>query len=93
MERLNNFFVAAGTDERLTAMHILFYLSLFACWAQNQFQNPVFISRKKIMNMTKIYSVATYHKYMKELHAFGYIRYEPSYKPKNGTKVWVLGLD
>ena len=90
MEKLTDFFRAAAKDPRITAMHILIYAALWECWHRDHFQSPVFISRKKIMGMTKISSIATYHKYMKELHRFGYIDYEPSYKPRMGTNVCFL---
>ncbi|SRR5579871_516098 len=89
MENLSRFFIAAENDARITATHILIYLALFECWNLNQFQNPVFISRRIIMRMTKIHSITTYHKYIKELDQFGYIGYEPSYRTKMGTRVWV----
>jgi hypothetical protein len=39
------------------------------------------------MRLSHIRSIATYHKVIKELHAFGYIIYKPSYRPKNGSTI------
>ena len=89
MEQLSWFFLVSQKDCRIKSTHILLYLAVFECWNQNQFQSPVFISRRKIMHMSKIHSIVTYHKYMSELHEYGYIVYESSYHPRRGTKVWV----
>jgi hypothetical protein len=89
MEQLSRFFIAAQKDIRIRPTHILLYLAVFECWNQNEFQNSVFMSRRKIMHLTKIHSIAIYHKYMSELHEFGYFIYEPSYRPKEGSRVWM----
>jgi hypothetical protein len=39
------------------------------------------------MRISKISSKATYHKCLKNLHALGYIKYEPSYNPYKGSMV------
>ncbi len=39
------------------------------------------------MRLSHIHSIATYHKVIKELHAFGYINYKPSYHPKKGSTI------
>jgi len=39
------------------------------------------------MQLSHIRSIATYHKVIKELHAFGYIIYKPSYHPKKGSEI------
>ncbi len=44
------------------------------------------------MRISKISSKATYHKCLKNLHALGYINYEPSYNPFKGSQVFLLNL-
>ena len=39
------------------------------------------------MRISKISSKATYHKCLKNLHALGYIDYQPSYNPFRGSHV------
>lgn len=63
------------------------YVSLFQFWSQNSFQNPFRIERIEIMRTSKIRSVASYHKCIKELHLAGYIVYSPSYDPYRGSLV------
>jgi hypothetical protein len=61
-------------DKRLLATHISLYTALFVCWQR--------------LGFSKIASVATYHKCIKELDEFGYIHYQPSYHPKLGSQVY-----
>ncbi len=81
------FFETISTDKRLNPSHISMYVSLFQFWSQNSFQNPFRIERIEIMRTSKIRSVATYHKCIKELHLSGYIVYSPSYDPYRGSLV------
>lgn len=62
-------------------------MSLFQFWNCNRFRNPISISRDEVMRISKISSKATYHKCLKNLHALGYIKYEPSYNPFRGSHV------
>lgn len=80
-------------DERLTPHHVSLYLALFQSWNLSHFRNPVSISRQQIMQVSRIGSVNTYSKCIKELDAWGYIRYEPSYNPLRGSKVHLFRFD
>ena len=44
------------------------------------------------MRISKISSKATYHKCLKNLHAQGYIKYEPSYNPFKGSHVFLFNF-
>ena len=44
------------------------------------------------MNNSKIGSLATYHKCIKELDAFGYIVYKPTYNSNIGTTIHMQSL-
>ena len=39
------------------------------------------VSRSKLMKMSQINTLPTYHKYFKQLQEIGYIKYSPSYHP------------
>jgi hypothetical protein len=82
-----------ATDERLTPHHISLYITLFQCWNLNHFRNPVSISRAEVMYISKIGSVNTYLKCLKELDAWSYICYEPSFNPQRGSKVHLYRFD
>ena len=88
LKELTIFFSAIQQDDWVTPFHINIYIALFKIWNLNQFQNPVSISRRKIMDMSKVSSNATYHKCMRELVKGGYIRYIPSYHPVLGSLVY-----
>lgn len=81
-------------DERLNATHISLFTGLFVHWQRSGFVSPFQVTRKVLMGYSKIASIATYHKCIKELDEYGYIRYQPSYHPKLGSQVyWPAGWD
>jgi hypothetical protein len=82
------------SDSRLNATHVSLFTALFVHWQRNSFASPFAVTRKELMSFSKIASVATYHKCIRELDAFGYIRYQPSYHPKLGSQVyWPAGWE
>lgn len=89
---LTMFFNAIKKDERICAFHISLYMAMFQKWNLSHFQNPVHISRREMMTLSKINGTVTYHKYIKDLQAFGFIKYTPSYHPKLGSEVWFCDL-
>lgn len=54
-------------EEGLTPFHISLYMALFRYWSINWFQNPISIARNEMMQVSKIGSVNTYTKCLKEL--------------------------
>lgn len=81
------------SDSRVTPFHISLYLALFRRWNLNFFKNPISVSRDELMKLSKIGSVNTYIKIMKELDSFGFIRYQPSYNPHRGSLVYLFTFD
>jgi hypothetical protein len=77
-----------GKDHRLSRTHISLCAALFASWQKSGYANPFGITRKQLMVYSKIASVATYHKCIKELNELGYIRYQPSFSPKQASLVY-----
>ena len=77
-------------DNRLSVTHVSLYISLFTLWNHNRFENPISISRKEVMRISKIGSNHTYHKCLKELHEYGYLSYEPSHNPLRGSIVYLF---
>ena len=81
-------------DSRLLATHVSLFSGLFVHWQRNGFVSPFPVTRKGLMGYGKIASIATYHKCIRELDEFGYIRYQPSYHPKLGSSVfWPAGWE
>jgi len=75
-------------DSSMLASHVSLFSTLFSCYQQSGFQNPFAITRKAVMGFCKIASIATYHKCIRELDEYGYIRYQPSFHPGKGSLVY-----
>lgn len=90
IKHLTAFFERVAGDHRLNSTHVSVYISLFQFWNINRFQNPISVSRSEVMRVSKISARATYHKVIKELHSFGYIRYKPSHDPYKGSSIYLI---
>lgn len=88
--QLSGFFQRVSTDDRLNPTHVSLYMAIFQFWNAEHFQNPVSISRQELMRISKISAKATYHKCIKDLHNFGYIKYIPSFNPFKGSLVYLF---
>ncbi|MGF7077040.1 hypothetical protein [Mucilaginibacter sp. 3215] len=83
-----------SVDGRLNTTHISLFSALFVQWQRGGFKSPFSVTRKTLMAFSRIASIATYHKCIKELGEYGYIRYQPSYHPKLGSQVyWPSGWE
>lgn len=74
-------------DSRLNPQHISLYMALFQYWNLSRFRVKFFISRQEVMHMAKIGSTATYHKCLKQLSQWKYLKYFPSKNPYKGSEV------
>jgi hypothetical protein len=92
IKHLAGFFDRVASDERLNPTHVSMYVSLFQFWNASRFQNPISISRNELMKVSKISAKATYHKCMRELNDFGYLKYIPSYNPFKGSLVHLFNF-
>lgn len=90
LKPLSDFFTAIANDPRISITHIGIYMALLQYRDQMQTDNPICILSHEIMRLAKISGCATYHKIMKQLSEYGYIRYEPSYKRNQRSKVYFL---
>ena len=92
IKHLTGFFDKIANDKSLNPTHISLYIGLFQFWNINRFVNPITITREEIMRISKIYSKATYHKCIKDLHQKGYIIYQPSFNPFKGSLISISDL-
>lgn len=90
---LNKTFSKFCADDRLTPYHISLYFGLFQYWNLAKFRNPISISRDELMRASKIGSVNTYIRCIKELGVWQYIQYIPSYDPQKGSQVHLYNFD
>lgn len=74
-------------DPRISPAHISLFLAILYHF-QLQGSAAVEISKKEITQMAKI-SETTYHRCIHQLHAYGYIRYMPSFDPKKKSVVFL----
>lgn len=91
--QMHDFLSKVTANEELTRSHITLYTVLCQIWLANGCKSPFNISRRKIMKLARIPSKATYHKNIRELEEGGYINYNPTYHPVNGTAVSLLNND
>jgi hypothetical protein len=81
------FLAAAQKDTRIKPLHISLFMAI--CWGgtSEKGTDDLTIFRKNIMPLARIASCATYHKYLKELVAFGYVCYRASNDYYSGSKI------
>ena len=87
---LNKFLQAVKQDPRVGTGHISLYVSLVCLWCDNNFEEPLSVFSHELMPICKIAGSATYHRSIRELHEYGYIRYVPSYNHFLGSLVYLL---
>ncbi|RZJ33981.1 MAG: transcriptional regulator [Flavobacterium sp.] len=92
IKHLTGFFDKVAKDKLLNPTHVSLYIALFQFWNINRFRNPISISRHEIMRISKISSLATYHRCLKLLDSHGYIKYEPSFNPYKGSHVYLFNF-
>ncbi|OYX82757.1 MAG: hypothetical protein B7Y83_13730 [Flavobacteriales bacterium 32-34-25] len=88
---LSNFFSAIENDFRISITHIGIYAALLQFRTNKGFVNPIEAFSYEIMPIAKISAPYTYHKCVRELSEYGYIRYEPSFKKTQGSKIYFFG--
>lgn len=88
LQPLSDFFMAIERDPRISITHIGIYAALLQYWKEHQYTNPIQVFSYEIMRIAKISASATYHKSIRDLSEYGYIRYEPSFKRNRGSKVY-----
>jgi hypothetical protein len=89
-EHLICFISRVVSDNRLKPVHISLSIALCHSWISNQFHLTYHVSRRLLMKSSRIRSKATYHKVLKELQQFGYVKYSPSYHPHQASEVMLL---
>jgi hypothetical protein len=81
--------LALVKDCRITVWHMGTMMGIMLLATENNLSASINISRRKVMERGHINNFVTYHKCIKELQEFGYIRYEPSYHPAYGSKIFI----
>lgn len=87
---LSAFFNAIAGDPRISITHIGIYAALLKHWGEKHFENPVQAFSHEVMKTAKISASTTYHRTIRDLHHYGYIRYEPSFKRNKASRVYIV---
>jgi hypothetical protein len=90
---MNGFFARSAGDMRLSSYHLSLYLALFQQWNAQRFCEQFVITRAETMELSRLGSVNTYARCMKELSEWGYIRYIPSSNIHSGSRVTCIRFD
>lgn len=86
-EELSVYLSAFEKDRRLNVWHFAL-LNAILHPAYRQGHNKIIkVSRSKLMLLSHINTLPTYHKYFKELQEMGYVIYRPSYHPAYRSEV------
>ncbi len=93
LKPLSDFFSAIENDCRISITHIGIYAALLQYWSDHHFENPVHVFSYDIMRIAKISASTTFHKAIRELSEYGYIKYEPSFKRNRGSKVYFKPIE
>ncbi len=93
IRHLNGFFARLAEDKRMSSYHISLYFALFQQWNADRFGEQFVITRSETMEMSRLGSVNTYARCMKELSEWGYIRYIPSSNLHSGSRVSCIKFD
>jgi hypothetical protein len=93
IRHLNGFFARLAEDKRMSSYHISLYFSLFQQWNADRFGEQFVITRTETMEMSRLGSVNTYARCMKELSQWGYIQYIPSSNLHTGSRVSCIRFD
>ena len=93
IRHLNSILALFTKDQRLNPTHISTYIALFQLWNINRFTDTFYLNREEVMRIAKVGSKNTYHRCLKELDHWKYIRYLPSHNPYKGSRVHMLNFD
>lgn len=85
--QLKVFLDKATLDDRLLPSHISLYVAVLSTWSKNRFKEVFKIFRKDLMKLAHINSIATYHKCIRELDDYGYLKYSSSYNYYQGCAI------
>lgn len=75
------FMELARIDPRIGPLHISLYMAIVYYWVQQGQPGRVLVSARELMPVAKIAGGTPFHRYLRQLHAYGYIVYEPSFNP------------
>ncbi|SMC61122.1 hypothetical protein SAMN02787074_2030 [Chryseobacterium sp. YR221] len=89
-QRWFDFMDFLDNDPKLNVWHISLMLAIARLACKQKENWVIHVSRSKLMKLSHIDSITSYHRYFKELQQFGYIKYIPSYHPHYRSTVEII---
>jgi hypothetical protein len=74
-------------DPKLNVWHLALLTAILSLGYRQGERQKIKVSRSKLMQLSHINTLPTYHKYFKQLQEIGYIKYSPSYHPGYRSEV------
>ena len=74
-------------DPQLNVWHLAILSAILSLGCRQGERKRIKVSRSKLMQLSHINTLPTYHKYFKQLQELGYIKYSPSYHPRYKSEV------
>lgn len=88
-EEIVTFLERAREDPRIGPLHISVYMAILYSRERQGAAGPVFVSARRLMPLAKIRGYGPYHRAIRQLHAYGYLHYEPSFDGRYPSRVWL----
>lgn len=85
-----NYLSKLENDARLNVWHFALLTAILLLGIKQHQSKVINVSRSKLMALSHIQTLPTYHKYFKELQQLGIIKYTPSYHPGYKSEVEFL---
>jgi hypothetical protein len=76
-----------ASDDRLRPQHVSLYFAIVSMAKEESNVGTIAVTRRELMEISRLSSKATYHRCMRELEHYGYVQYCPSYNPFSGSRV------
>jgi hypothetical protein len=70
-----------SNDPKLNVWHLSILTAILGLGYRQGQRRRIKVSRSKIMELSHVNTLPTYHKYFKQLQDLGYLKYTPSYHP------------
>ena len=87
---LTDFLNGIRDDPRICPAHISLFLAIVQYSREHTDENPICVFSRDLMTLAKISASGTYHRCIRDLHEYGYIRYIPSYNHFLGSLIYFL---
>jgi hypothetical protein len=86
---LTGFMEGIREDPRICPSHISLFIAILQYWQEHECPHPICVFGKELMQLAKISASGTYHRNIRDLHEYGYIKYIPSYNHFLGSLIYL----